>query len=273
MRNAGLFRNHAGAFTGSPWENSEAALALSVRVRDDLLRGRVPRAPLLALMNLQRVNAATFFPRCVPDAAQACPRLVDHPATSLPIEDAYTPEHGGLHGGLGLAAYMAGAAFAYERLFEALGAVDAPDLMLLNLDAVEGAEASLRGLERHFVLFNPTDAPRRVRLSIAPLPAGHYDVEIGVGDTHPHTADELRIGFFVDVGAGDHRQITVRRRDAAVQWDRLAADRRDADSLATEWAALHRDLRRAGPSDSLFLRRDAWRNARSSFRQGTPVPP
>ncbi len=273
VRNAGLFRNHAGAFTGSPWENSEAALALSVRIRDDLLRGRVPRAPLLSLMNLQRVNAATFFPRCVPDAAQACPRLTDHPASSLPIEDAYTPEHGGLHGGLGLAAYMAGAAFAYERLFEALGTVDDPELMLLNLDAVEGTEASLRGLERHFVLFNPTDDTRRVRLSIASLPAGHYDVGVGAGDTLLHTAEDLRIGVFVDVAAGDHRLITVRKRDAAAEWDRLTADSRDADSLAAEWAALHRDLRRDGPSDSLFLRRDAWREALTRFRQGIPVPP
>ncbi len=273
VRNAGLFRNHAGAFTGSPWENVEAALALSVRIRDDLLRDRVPRTPLLGLMNLQRVNAATFFPRCVPDAAQACPRLTDHPASSLPIEDAYTPEHGGLHGGLGRAVYMAGAAFAYERLFEALGLVDDPDLMLLNLDAVEGAEASLRGLERHFVLFNPTGDTRRVRLSIAPLPAGHYEVGIGAGNAILHTADDLRSGFFLDVAAGDHLLIAVRKGDAAADWDRLAADRRDADSLAAEWAALHRDLRRDGPSESLFLRRDAWRNARASFREGGAVPP
>ena len=273
VRNAGLFRNHAGAFTGSPWENGEAALALSVRIRDDLLRGRVPRAPLLELMNLQRLNAATYFPRCVPDAAQACPRLTDHPASSLPVEDAYTPEHGGLHGGLGLAAYMAGAAFAYERLFEALGSIDDPDLMLLNLDAVEGAEAALRGLERHFVLFNPTRDGRRGKLAIAPLPPGHYDVAIGADNAILHTADDLRSGVFVDIAAGDHRLITVRKRDAGSDWARLAVDRRDADSLATEWAALHRDLRRDGPTGPLFDRRDAWRKARADVRQGDPTPP
>jgi hypothetical protein len=273
VRNAGLFRNHAGAFTGSPWENGEAALALSVRIRDDLLRGRVPRAPLLGLMNLQRLNAATYFPRCVSDAAQACPRLTDHPASSLPIEDAYTPEHGGLHGGLGLTAYMAGAAFAYERLFEALGSIDDPDLMLLNLDAVEGAEAALRGLERRFVLFNPTRDGRRAKLAISPLPSGHYDVTIGAGDAIHHTADDLRSGVFVDIAAGDQRLITVRKRDAGSDWARLAADRRDADSLATEWAALHRDLRRDGPTGPLFDRRDAWHKAQAIFRQGDPAPP
>ena len=273
VRNAGLFRNHAGAFTGSPWENGEAALALSVRIRDDLLRGRVPREPLLGLMNLQRVNAATFFPRCLPDAAQACPRLTDHPASSLPIEDAYTPEHGGLHGSLGLAAYMAGAAFAYERLFEALGIIDDPDLMLLNLDAVDGSEASLRGIERHFVLFNPNDDRRRVRLKILSLPEARYRITIGSKRAEESGADDLRGGLLVDIAAGDHLLVKLEQCDAAGAWSRLEADRRDADGLATEWVALHRDLRRDGPSAALFDRRNAWRKARDTFGRGVPADP
>ena len=168
---------------------------------------------------------------------------------------------------------MAGAAFAYERLFEALGSIDDPDLMLLNLDAVEGAEASLRGLERHFVLLNPTHDGRRAKLAIAPLPPGRYDVAIGADNAILHTADDLRSGVVVDIAAGDHRLITVRKRDAGSDWARLDADRRDADSLATEWAALHRDLRRDGPTGPLFDRRDAWRKARASFREGAAVPP
>ena len=35
LRNAGLFRNHGGAFTGSPWETSEAYLAMTVRLKLD----------------------------------------------------------------------------------------------------------------------------------------------------------------------------------------------------------------------------------------------
>ena len=140
--------------------------------------------------------------------------------------------------------------------------------MLLNLDAVEGAEAALRGLERHFVLFNPTRDGRRGKLAIAPLPPGHYDVAIGADNAILHTADDLRSGVFVDIAAGDHRLITVRKRDAGSDWAR-----RDADSLATEWAALHRDLRRDGPTGPLFDRRDAWRKARASFREGAAVPP
>ena len=61
--------------------------------------------------------------------------------------------------------------------------------------------------------------------------------------------------------------------DAGSDWARFAVDRRDADSLATEWAALHRDLRRDGPTGPLFDRRDAWRKARASFREGAAVPP
>jgi len=271
VRNAGLFRNHAGAFTGSPWENSEVALALSVRIRHDLLRGASPREPLLALMNLQRVNAATFFPRCCPDEAQACPRLADHPAASLPIEDAYTPEHGGLHGGMGRSAYMAGAAFAYELLFAAAGTVDTGELMALNLDAIEGSEAALRGLARHLVVYNPLHERRQATLRPAPLPDGRYRVTIGTAPPLELSADDLGSGLSISVAAGGHLAVTIERLEADSDWSRLTADRQQADRLAAEWAALHRDLRRDGQTPAILGRRDAWRRALVAFREPQPI--
>ena len=268
VRNAGLFRNHAGAFTGSPWENSEAALALSVRIRDDLLRGRAPRVPLLELLNLQRVNAATFFPRCCPDEALPCARLADHPAVSLPIEDAYTPEHGGLHGGMGRAAYMAGAAFAYDLLFEALGRAADSDTMLLNLDSIEGSEASLRGLARHFVAFNPTSAPAQSRLSFDRLPAGRYRLEIDSRPPEEHSVEELADGVVVDLPPRGHVLVTIDRIDAQEALEILADDRRNADGLAREWADSHREFVRDGATPANLDRRAALRKAIATFRRG-----
>ena len=265
VRNAGLFRNHAGAFTGSPWENAEAALALSVRLRFDLLSGRAPREPLLAIENLQRLNAATFFPRCCPDEALACARLADHPATSLPIEDAYTPEHGGLHGGTGRVAYMAGSAFAWELLFDALARADDPAVMLMNLDAIEGCAASLRGIERHFVAYNPLGEGRTATVTFLHLPAGRYRFAAGDHAAVETTADALAAGMRIDLPPHGRVLLSLTRLDADAEREAFERDSRDADRMAAEWAALHRALRRGGMTAELGRRRDAWRTARDAF--------
>lgn len=266
VRNAGLFRNHAGAFTGSPWENAETTLALSVRLRADLLAGRPPRAPLLAIANLQRINAATFFPRCCPPEALACPRLADHPCSSLPIEDAYTPEHGGLHGGMGLAAYMAGSAFAWNLLFEALAAADDPAVMVMNLDAIDGAEASLAGFARHFVVHDPRGVPARPRVVFRHLPPGRYRLSVDGVARGEFAGEALLEGMPIDVAAGSHALLTVESLDTADAKAAFERDRVAANRLATEWAALHRDLPREGMTPEIASRRDAWRTARDRLR-------
>ena len=266
VRNAGLFRNHAGAFTGSPWENAEAALALSVRLRADLLAGRPPREPLLELCNLARINAATFFPRCCPPEALACPRLADHPCASLPIEDAYTSEHGGLHGGMGLAAYMAGSAFAWDLLFEALAVADDRGVMVMNLDAIEGAEDSLEGFTRHFLVHDPRGAPSRPRILFRHLPPGRYRLSIDGVAAGEHSADALAAGVPVDIGADGRRLVAIEALGVEDARAVHETRRREANRLATEWASLHRDLRRDGWSPALEARRDAWRAARDRLR-------
>ena len=273
VRNAGLFRNHAGAFTGSPWENAEAALALSVRLRADLLAGRPPREPLLGLCNLARTNAATFFPRCCPPEALACTRLADHPCTSLPIEDAYTPEHGGLHGGMGLAAYMAGSAFAWDLLFEALATADDTAVMVMNLDAIEGAEQALAGFTRHTLVHDPRGLPSRPRIVFRHLPPGRYRLSIDGVDAGEHSREALADGVPIAVAAGGHRLLTLGAVDAEDARAAFEQERREANRLATEWAALHRDLRRDGWSAGLESRRDAWRADRDRLRAawGEPV--
>lgn len=176
---AGLFRNHSGAFTGSPWENGEAYLALSIA-----LRALPPEKPLPQMFNCYRRNSCFYFPPMFTGPSAPCERLMSHAASYLPIEDAYTLEHGGLNGGMGRAVYMSGPAFWNCLLFEACAEADDPEVMVLNLDALEGFEESIRSVRRSFLLFNPAGGVQRVRLRHHHLAEGRYRVMLDGGIVH-----------------------------------------------------------------------------------------
>lgn len=242
VRTAGLFRNHGGAYTGSPWENGEAYLALTVRLRADLLRGAAPREPLLRLFHLFRLNSATFFPPTFAEAAQPCARVMEHAAHYLPIEDTYTLEHGGRNGGMGRAAYMSGIAFWNEVMFEALAQSDDAEITVLNLDALDGFAASMDSSERHFAVFNAADTAKAVRLRLHKLTPGDYrittraDGTAGTDQTLTATGNELAVKIALSRGA--HTLLTVRSVDAASRLEKLRAQEAAANQFARRYQQL-----------------------------------
>ncbi len=206
VRNAGLFRNHSGAYTGSPWENGEAYLALTIRLRDE----KVPREPLLRMFNVYRRNSFYFFPPVFPEAAQPCERLMNHAANYLPIEDTYTLEHGGLNGGMGRAIYMSGIAFWNYLMFEACAVTDDPDVMVLNLDVLEEFEESVRSARRNFIIFNPAPEARHVKFQPRQLKAGSYRLKMERAVIRSTvSAEELMEGVPMALAAGEHIRVTL----------------------------------------------------------------
>ena len=267
VRQAGLLRNHGGAMTGSPWENSEAVLAMMVRLRTEA----EPRLLLLRLLNLQRVNAMSYFPRCLPDAAQAGPTVTGHAAGSLPIEDAYTLEHGGRHGAGGLAAYMSDIAMWYALLFERWATADDPAVMVVNLDAPVGFEAAVTSEQRCFLAYRPPgQAAPSTRLRFPDLAAGTYRVQVrdagGTRLDRPATHDELATGLEVALAADAWARIELSRQ-AEPTADTPAQRERARDRLAVAYRVLQEAA--AGPAhDRLGAAKGEYTQALAALRQG-----
>jgi hypothetical protein len=269
VRSAALFRNHSGAYTGSPWENGEVYLALTARLRADFLRGLSPREPLLRMFNVFRRNAATFFPPTFAHAAQPCARVMDHAANYLPIEDTYTLEHGGRNGGMGRAAYMSGIAFWNEVMFEALAQSEDPEILVLNLDAIEGFGASVAAIERHFTVYNPTDVRKAIRVQLKKLSPGKHRVSTRVDGSSMQEeqidAGEDPVSVTVNLPAGRHALITVRVADSDKRLKELAASEAITNELSLRYKRLQ-IAAKGGMTESLQREKAAYLEEVQKFR-------
>jgi hypothetical protein len=230
-----------------------------------------PRLLLLRLLNLQRVNAMSYFPRCLPDVAQAGPTVADHVAGSLPIEDAYTLEHGGRHGAGGLAAYMSGIAMWYALLFERWGTADDAAVMVVSLDVPVGFEAAVASEQRSFLAYRPPrqDA-RSTRLRFPDLTSGTYRVQVrdggGVRLDRPATSTELATGLEVALAADAWARVELSRQ-AEPTADTPAQRERARDRLTVAYRVLQESA--AGPThDRLGAAKSEYAQALAALRRG-----
>ena len=115
---------------------------------------------LLRFMDQQRRNNFYFFQNCSGSRKTA-------PMEFIPFENLGTLELGGQTGNVGKEIYGAGESLWMYLMFEALGKVSDRELMLVNLDLLDIADAkSFPPQKLNFVLFNPTDASRSATITI-----------------------------------------------------------------------------------------------------------
>jgi len=268
LHNAGLFRNHGGAYTGSPWENSEAYLAMTVRLKLDQ---RV-REPLPRLFNLLRVNGFYFFPPVFSPEAVPCARLADHQADYLPIEDTYTLEHGGANGAMGRCVYMSGIAFWNHLLFEAMASFDDAEVMALNLDVVDEFEASIASLRRHFLAYNPAARMKAAVLRMHSLEDGDYQVtvrrRVGSSEVFTLSASSLRKGLKMTLAPDEYARIDLLRLQAESAAASLRRSQQARDAIATVYALLQRRAGGGVESARMPGALRTYRSAEASYRAG-----
>ncbi|MGV3724388.1 MAG: hypothetical protein ACO1SX_26120 [Actinomycetota bacterium] len=268
LHNAGLFRNQGGAYTGSPWENSEAYLAMTVRLKLD----RTIREPLPRLFNLLRVNGFYFFPPVFSPEAVPCSRLAEHQADYLPIEDTYTLEHGGANGAMGRCIYMSGIAFWNYLLFEAMAAFDDPELMALNLDAVDEFEASAVSLRRHFLSYNPTVREKTALLRMRALEDGEYRVTVRRGLGNPEvralSASSLRKGLQVTLAPDESVRIDLLRLRSDASSRALRRSQQARDAIAAAYALLQQAAADATASQTVTDALRPYRGAEAAYKKG-----
>jgi hypothetical protein len=267
LRNAGLFRNHSGVYTGSPWENSEAYLAMTVRLKLD----RQVREPLPRLFNLLRLNGFHFFPAVFADEAIPCSRLAGHAADYLPIEDAYTHEHGGANGAMGRCVYMSGIAFWNYLLFEAFAGLDDPELMVLSLDVVDGFDSAAASLRRHFLAYNPLHERKSPRLRLLALADGDYRLAVrrrsGEEQVQTLPAARLREGIPLVLNPDEHVRIELARLHAEAAGTSLRRAQRARNRIAAAYQRLQAAAAAGAPAgpDEATAR---FRRAEAAYRSG-----
>lgn len=199
LNNLGLFRAHGGHYGTCPWENIEAYLPLTVYLKYDTYH----EALLLKLFNLQRLTSYYFFaPTWSALVAEPNPELYHHECQYLPIENFYTLEFGGTHGSMGRCIYMCSQAPWNYLLYEAFADVSDPDVMILNLDLLDGYDLAMSGDERQFILFNPMPQVRKFTMTMHFLEEGDYCLtwaDDGVNRSQVVDAGALQAGIDVEL--------------------------------------------------------------------------
>ncbi|MDC0934964.1 hypothetical protein OAS39_01665 [Pirellulales bacterium] len=265
LATAGLFRNHGGAFTGSPWENSEAILPLTVLLKSDA----EPHQLALKLFNLQRVNSFHFYPNAQPGLVLPYPDFQSHPANYLPIEDYFTFEHGGLNGDLGRRIYMSGAALWNYLLFEAYGVSSDRDVMVLNLDAVEDSEKAIQGVKRSLLVYNPTEITKNFDLPMNHLMIGNYQVIIedssGGITEQLLTSTALTSGTSMSLAPGDYLRIRLQHENAQVLAALIDAGESARNRIAYAYQLLQDEATDQGVTPTLSQLKQTYLDALSDY--------
>jgi hypothetical protein len=115
---------------------------------------------LLRFMDQQRRNNFYFFENCSKPGEKT-------PLASIPFENLGTLELGGQTGNVGKEIYGAGESLWMYLMFEALGKVSDRELMLVNLDLLDIANAkSFPAQNLNLILFNPTPVSRSANIAI-----------------------------------------------------------------------------------------------------------
>lgn len=148
----GMFQACASLCYPAYKENVETILPWAELLRD----GLGPRPLMAAFMNLQRRHNYAFFDRWLPAEYQR------GPCAFIPYEDLATAEFPHT-GRLGKELYGAGEVFWSALLFDALGQVDAPEVLCLCLDVPAVQLRTLSTADSHrYLLYNPGPDERSV---------------------------------------------------------------------------------------------------------------
>src|ERR1700675_726445 len=115
---------------------------------------------LLRFMDQQRRSNFFFFDKCSADRQKV-------EMGFIPFENLGTLELGGQTGNVGKEIYGAGECIWMYLMFEGLGKVSDRELMLVNLDLLDAANAKEFPPQKlNFILFNPTPVSRSATISI-----------------------------------------------------------------------------------------------------------
>jgi hypothetical protein len=165
---------------------------------------------------------------------------------------------------------MAGLALWNAWLYEALAEATDREILVLNLDAMEGYESALSGVERHHLIYNPTTAPRSFRLIFKHLPEADYLVSLGP-EVKRLPAAALQKGLSLTLKPGAHSRITVQHGAVRERQQRLEQRTAAENALAHAYQLLQERAVARGASSLAPQEIATFTEALSACRDGRHV--
>ncbi len=187
----GLFEPHGGASHACPWESIEAILPLTEIL--DATGEYAFNDLILAIINCQRVSSYSFYPVTWSEDFKNQWAYNQEDFYYIPTEPLYNTIGNG-NGDYG-ALYMSSLSLWNYLLYEAFGTVDNADVMALCTDIHTNYESAVRGAERSFILYNPTNETVTVTFTQHELPDGSYIMTVEGQEGKEYTAAELTDGI------------------------------------------------------------------------------
>jgi hypothetical protein len=265
---AGLFNPMPAGNSPTPWENIMTYLPFLMELRDTQSR---PARLMLNMYNQFRVNnmyfsAATWDTASMP-AASAFQR---NAANYLVAEDFYTPEQGTPSGYYGPCIYMSDNPYYACFMFEAFCRTSDKELMALNLDVTDNAFNMINGVERNFIIYNPSPDVKSATLKMNHLL--HADYEVTIQDARRKIKsflecnDRLQQGMDIVLPPGAYMRIRMVLHDPSMKTHfRLIQDAQRNLSLA--YQALQVTGRDEGLSRAMPYK-PLYREAFSRYQKG-----
>lgn len=217
IRSAGLMHVSPAAGTPCPWESIYSYMPMLMELKNTDVG--IP-VLLLNMFNQFRVNNFYFSGAAWdPSVISSAKYYQQHPANYLMSEDFYQAETQTSMGTWGPCVYMSNNVFYAYYMYEAFLSTSDRDVMTLGLDIVDGVSEMMEGIERNFLVYNPTTGSKKTVLKFNHLNEGDYDVKIiradGNEKTYTRSSGQLQSGFRVNLDPGEYVNITATFADNA----------------------------------------------------------
>lgn len=162
-----FFHAFSNTDTTCPWESIMTYMPMLMELKNDTIE---PSQVLLKTFNLFRINGfslsgASWEPDIIPSAKVYQSAIT---AYYMP-EDYYSAETPTIPGANGANSYMSNCLMYSYILFEAYAKADDPDIMVLNLDITDAGQDMANGIERNFMVLNPTSEKSKFKIDFKDL--------------------------------------------------------------------------------------------------------
>lgn len=266
LNSASLSHAFATADSPCPWENIYTYLPLLMELKNEDME---TSELLLKLLNLFRNNNKYFYgPMWDPDVFESAADYQAHQAGYLPSEDFYKAENGTLNGLNGPSVYMSNNVFYAYLMFEAFATASDSDILAVNLDYNDQTQEMIEGIERNFIVYNPTDESKTFTLSFQHLAESPYALTVKVGQDEERTsktAAQLESGISMTLAPGAYGRVSLQATDEVLLRQFYETQAAQA-TLSMTYQRLQETARDNGVTDPLLDRKAEYQQAVSLYQ-------
>lgn len=211
LRSAGMMHVSPAAGTPCPWETMYSYLPLLMELKNP----DIEVSPLLLKMFDQFRYNNLFFSGAAwdPSVFPSAKFYQEHPASYLMSEDFYQAETPTVPGTWGPCVYMSNNPFYAYLMYEAFLSSSDPSIMTLDLDLIDQVSEMIEGVQRNFLVYNPTDNKSDTILRFHFLKGCDYLISVTSPDKkvtkRSLSASDLESGYPIRLNPGEYVRINI----------------------------------------------------------------